>query len=495
MQKKVRVDRGNFMDTGLPKTADEYSEIRSAAQVSLRKCKRKDHIQNKRLQQCSSPPPIVPISNLVFSSLDSIKCLRKLSSTPTFNFFELLDYHPSIIRTLGNNLNSKKDELVYEILWCLGNLVLGPPILVEQTSLYLDKFIEILISGNKLLAEQSCWVLGNIAAESSEKSAQITSKTEALRGMVNLLTLKNIRLASVAAWALCNLIKDRNLNFPLLFQFGILPATLDLITKPFSSQVTEGLWLLSYLSAEPCLEIVTQVFTNEKLETFKAYLEFDDSKVVLPIIRILGNGFVFSANLDSLFTDATFVYRVLRVFKIHDKQVKLEAIWMLSNLITHSYIEIVMKYAGEDIIKCLLVEAKDDDQSLKTEAGIALYNLAETLNCFYLAQILDMGKMFLLTMYVNNVANVPTWLRLGIQSRNDVYLLQVSLGFIGLCLECCELPYEMQQYVLSEEVKAVVEDCLVTMGRSLKSSDDEKYIMQQCKYILNWFGHELSNAN
>jgi hypothetical protein len=186
---------------------------------------------------------------------------------------------------------------------------------------------------------------------------------------------------------------------------------------------------------------------------------------------------------------------VLRVFKIHDKQVKLETIWMLSNLITHNYIEIVMKYAGEDVIKCLLVEAKEDDQSLKTEAGIALYNLAEALNSFYLGQILSMGKMFLLTMYVHNVANVPTWLRLGIQSRNDVFLLQVSLGFVGLCLEYHSLPFELQQYVLSEEVKVAVEDCLVTMGRSLKLSDDEKYIVQQCKYILNWFGHELSNAN
>ena len=495
MQKNLRLARNSFMDTGLPKTTAEYAEIRSVAQVYLRQSKRKDQIQNKRLQRCSTPPPLVSLSSLSLTSLDSIKCLRNLSSTPSFNYLELLQCQPNAISILGNNLNSHKDELIYEVLWCFGNLTLGPPILVEQISFYIQRFVDVLVSGNKTLAEQACWVLGNIAAESEEKRNFIRGKTEALSGMVNLLTLKNMRLASVAAWALCNLIRGEKLNYSDLFQTGALNAALDLIIKPFSGQVTEGLWLVSYLSAEPYADTRTQVYTNEKLEVFKAYLEFDDSKVVLPIIRILGNGFLYGFNLDYLFTDPIFVYRVIRVFKIHEKQVKTETMWMLSNLFTCGYTEIIMKYAGEDLIKCLLSEAKDDDQVLKTEAGIALYNLSETLNCSYFFQVLTMGKMFLLNTYVQNIANVPTWLSLNINSTIDVNLLQVSLGFVILCLEVPDIPYELHRYIHSDEVKEVVEDCLHTMRKSRPGTQDEKFIVQQCDYILNWFAHELSNTN
>lgn len=484
----------DFMCIGAPKTSQELRSFRSTAAVTLRKERRHHFLMHKRLNKVNDSPGVSvsldsALQDLSLSNISSVKTLRKLLCSESLDLITLMQLRPNIIHELSKGLQMAKPELAYEVAWCMANLALGPPMLVNDINLYRSIFIEVVIIGeNKALAEQSCWVLGNLAAENRAIREQIRNTPGLLKGMVHLLMLKSCSLNAVACWAMTNLIRGYVPDSKHFFEAGALSPVLEITHKPYSSQVVESLWLLSFFTYSAPDEVYELIYAQANITDYLKYLDYEDAKIIIPIIRILGNGFLMYPYFDYLFSTSEFSERLIKMVTNDHTQIKKESLWMLSNLITLCYIDNLMRFYGGKLISVLCALVTDETEEIKTEAGIALYNLSEVYSSLYLPRILQCSSSSIFKFFVSNIQNVPVWVKFQIQVICDIDLLKVSLGFIALCLELNECPREAEELILCDDVREAVEDCKFTLekGQSRYSSS-EAYIIQMCEHILKWF--------
>jgi hypothetical protein len=134
---------------------------------------------------------------------------------------------------------------------------------------------------------------------------------------------------------------------------------------------------------------------------------------------------------------------------------------------------------------------KDESDDFKSEAGIAIYNLCEVSDSAYFLPVVELGKRFLVERYYQNINNIPTWVGFKLSGTIDVNLLQVSLGFIALCLEVDYLSFDIRQFLFDGSVKDAVEDCCVSFRKAGARTEDDFTILKLCEYILNLFGQGL----
>jgi hypothetical protein len=143
-----------------------------------------------------------------------------------------------------------------------------------------------------------------------------------------------------------------------------------------------------------------------------------------------------------------------------------------------------MSNVGTDIFKALNVLVADESQEIRTEAGIALYNLAEIFSSTYLLTILSYDGPGVVNAFTYNISNVPTWVNFGLNVSFDVDLLKCSLGFIILCMDFNEFDKDTEDKLFGEELKRAVEDCQYTMSKAMCQGNSESYVMEQCNFLL-----------
>jgi hypothetical protein len=495
MEYKLFKDRNSsFMVTDLPKTTEEFSQFRSSALVTLRKQKRQQHILHKRLNKVNNSPGTLVslqevINTLNIFNIQSIKMFRKLLCEDKFDYMLLLQLKPDIVRALSKALQSKNNEMVYEISWCFANLALGPPMLVDQVGGFISVFTDIAAnSEDKSLAEQACWVLGNLAADNLVMKDCIRRMPGLVASLSRLLALKNPNLNSVVCWALCNIIRSQCPCTDDLIEAGVLAPVLDISHRPYSPQVVESLWLLSFLTISALQEVYVQVYTAHNLQLYLKYLEYDDINLLIPIIRIIGNAFVYYPSLDYLFSNSLFIDHTIKLINSPNTQVKKEIIWMVSNIFALDYVKPFINYSGDSMIKILLSFIDTDEQKLITELGICIYNLSEVYNSLYFQRILHYGKTNLIDFYINIIENVPIWVKFDIEVAYDIDLLKISLGFIALAFEFTDKSKDIDEYLYSDKVRDAIEDCKDTIRKGKnKYSNDEAFMISQCDVILKRF--------
>ena len=490
----------DFMCPSLPKTYSEFSNSRSTAAVTLRKEKRQKHLMHKRLNTLkNSPGSSVSlekvINNLSYTDLSSIKALRKLLCEDKFDKLHLLELRPDIVNYLSKGLISSKTELIYEISWCFANLAIGPPMIVNDVCNFKFFFADAIIHlDNKSLAEQACWVLGNLAADHINTKNSIVQIPGLIKSLVHLLTLRNNSLNSVACWTMCNLIRGPNPDTFIFFEAGALLPVLEITHKPYSCQVIESLWLLSFFTCKANNEIFALIYDQQNIQTYLKYLESNDPKLLVPIIRILGNGFLMYPYLDYLFITNEFSEILIKLINNQNPQVRKESLWMLSNIFSLEYSEPAMVYIGEKVIKSLISLINDEIQEIKNEAGIALYNLAEVYESRYLQSISFCTTLNVFEYYVSNILNVPAWIKLKIQGIYDIDLLKVSLGFLLLYFQQNDKKKEIEEYLYSDDVKDAIEECQITIEKGKNnSSSSEDFIIQICIDLLKWYNTDKYN--
>lgn len=491
MEIAVNPRLGAFMQTGLPKTIEEFSQFRAVAAVALRREKRQKHIMHKRMNKRASLTPVIKmtleeaISILSLNNLQSIKNFRKLLCLEKFDFLRLVQLKPDIVSYLAKGLESKKTELAFEVSWCFANLACGIPMLVNDVAGYTNVFHDIIVSGeNKFLCEQACWVLGNLAADSIAKRDGLREKPDLLKAMCNLMMLKNSSLSAVSCWALCNILRSHRPDCRVIVESFGLGVLIELCQRTFSCQVTESLWLLSFITCSYNSNIFIQIYKPELLNILVTYLNHYDNKTILPIIRIIGNGLLYNQNLDSIFSTPHFCQYTLKLLNKDCSQIKKETLWMLSNLFTLDYTRSYMNHVAPYIFKALNILVADESQEIRTEAGIALYNLAEIFSSTYLLTILSYDGPGVINAFTYNISNVPAWVNFGLNVSFDVDLLKCSLGFVILCMDFNEYNKDTEDKLFGEELKRAIEDCQYTMSKAMCQGSSESYIMEQCNFLL-----------
>lgn len=479
-----------YMQTGLPTTIEEFSQLQTSSAIALRKEKRQKHIMHKRLNKAHTQTQNLSledsISQLSLTNLHSIKAFRKLLCQEKFDFLRLFQIKPDIVHYLAEGLDYIKTEISFEIFWCFANLACGIPHFVNDVADYMQVFQDIIISGeNNFLCEQACWVLGNLAADSKEKREGLRRNLVLQKALCNMVIAGNNKLSVVACWALSNILRCIKPDCSVIVELGGVRILTEICQKAYCCQAVESLWLLSFITCTYDPTVLNQIYRPATLSSISKYLNYDDNKVILPTIRALGNGFLYNQNLSPLFSDSNFSQSTLKLLINDSLQIKKETLWMLSNLFTQDYTKNLMKYIGCELIKSLCTLVSDDTQELRTEAGISLYNLSEIFSSYYLNNILEYNGSDIIKAYIINISTVPTWVNFGLTSAFDVDLLKCSLGFIILCLECNDFNKETEETLFSDELREVVEDCKFTMHKAVTKKDcHEGYILEQCNFIL-----------
>ena len=164
-----------------------------------------------------------------------------------------------------------------------------------------------------------------MAADNNHTKNEIKLVPGLVKAIINLLMLKNNSLCSVACWTLCNLIRGCNSDVKALLELGILNPVLELTHKNYSCQTVESLWLLSFFTCNANEMVYSQVYSQKNIEDYLKFLNFEDFKTVLPVIRILGNGFLYYPFFDYLFTSFSFVETLIKLLKSENFQIKKES--------------------------------------------------------------------------------------------------------------------------------------------------------------------------
>ncbi|CAG9328922.1 unnamed protein product [Blepharisma stoltei] len=485
-----------FMDTGLAKSANEFSTQRSQAVVTLRKQKRQESIRYKRLKQTTSPSCNLSLDKVLneldISKVSTVKNLRKLLSYQKFDFNKLVQMCPNIIEILTPGLNNPQSELAFEVSWCLTNLALGPSYLIMEISKLIPAISAFIINPvNKMLAEQACWVLGNLAADSFDLRNGIRQVCGLVKGISALLQFKIPSLSAITCWTLCNLIRGSNPDISLFVENGVIFPVLDLTQRdPNSDQCIEALWFLSLLTNNTSPEAFQQIFKEENISRFFLILSSaNDPKLIIPILRIFGNAFLYYPYIDYLF-NRNFIELLIQFLSTESSQIQRETAWLISNIVScpREYIDILMSSNLSNEILDLLIWLLDNDAGdIKAEAGIALYNICEVQSSKYLLRILRKKGERLISFYQEVINNVPMWLKLGIQAIYDVDLLKASLGFCQICFEFSiqnqlDIPEETYSALNSSDLREALENCYFVF-KDLRGQN-EQFMKVFCSDLL-----------
>jgi hypothetical protein len=504
--------RDVFMETGLPKSKQDFLNSRSEAAITLRKKSRYEALMNKRLKLTSSPTISTKsldtlIQELDIHNLDSVKALRKALCNSQFDYAKLERFYPDIIDRLSPGLGGTHLEVTLEVAWCLTNIAGGSKGLVSNIAELIPRLAAYILNmENKIMAEQTCWVLGNLAAESKEIRDRIKEVCGLVKGITELLLLRTTSLSTVVCWTLCNLIRDHTPDASLFIEKGVLGIVLELTRRGCDKdECIESLWFLSYLSNNSGSPVYEQILMPENISAYLTILSTQhSSKILIPILRIIGNTLYYYEPAFSLINNSMLIDHLTKKLSSQEASVQRETAWIFSNIFSESISQVNLilqsPYAVQ-IISQLINLTSSHTQEVKNEAGIALYNLCERENSAYLMTVLNIGDIELLNFYLENIEYVPNWINYRLQDITDCDLLKVSIGFIQLILSydtLCNiyvvplaLPEEIKLKANSRETCEVIEKCQMTFeGCDYRLSQNEELVRSMCRELIKEYFSE-----
>ena len=504
--------RDVFMETGLPKSKQDFLNSRSEAAISLRKKSRYEALMNKRLKLTSSPTVSTKsldtlMQELDIHNLDSLKALRKALCNSDFDYAKLERFHANIINRLSPGLKGASLEITLEVAWCLTNIAAGSKGLVNDIAELIPRLSAYILNmENKIMAEQTCWVLGNLAAESNLIRDRIKGVCGLVKGITELLLLRTTSLSTVVCWTLSNLIRDHTPDASLFIEKGLLGIVLELTRRGCDKdECIEALWFLSYLSNNSGSQVYDQILMLENISAYLTILSTSyTSRMLIPILRILGNTLYYYEPAISLINNSILIEHLSKNLSFQETSVQRETAWIFSNIFSGpiSQVHFILQspYAVQ-IVSRLINLTNNHIQEVKNEAGIALYNLCERENSAYLMMVLNIGDIDLVKFSLIHIEYVPNWIHYRLQEITDCDLLKVSIGFIQLILSydsLCKiyvdplaLPEQIKLKVNSRKTLNRIEKCQLTFeGFDYRLSQNEELVRKMCSELIKEYFSE-----
>ena len=315
-----------------------------------------------------------PIPEIRLEAVRKIRQLLSIGSPPIGEVIES-GVLPELVSFLGND---DDHTLQFEAAWLLTNVASETS---NQTRALVDAkaipgFVHLLCSKNGDLREQSIWALGNIAGDCSEFRDRILEGGDALKHLLHcIITSSKLALVKNAIWTVSNLCRGKPAP-----SFSLVSPAIPVLALCLSSKDDEILidvcWSLAYLSDGTIDRIEMIVKSHHSvIPQLVELMESESVGVRVPALRTIGNLLTSDNHTQSVLDYP----RALPVLKnrLNDPRntVRKEACWAFSNITAGSveHIQMVIENGVVSVLVDLVEYGRDSD--VKKEAVWALSNM------------------------------------------------------------------------------------------------------------------------
>ena len=307
--------------------AEETRRRREDLSVQLRKDKRDENLQKKRLVKGGSPTQLDSLDHAALASAEArtaqlrmeiaerlrqlpqlVEAVhshdpqRQLEAVIAFRKLLSIERNPPIDDVIASGvvprlvqflMAAENPPLQFEAAWALTNVASGT---TKHTQKVIecgavDIFVMLLSSPNEDVREQAVWALGNIAGDSCVCRDLVLQKG-ALQPLLKLCDVAGrLTMLKNATWTLSNFCRGKpQPNFDLVSP--ALPVLAHIINNSEDAEVlTDACWALSYLSddtgpSNTKIQAVIQAGVTRKLVQL---LMHNSPNVKTPALRTVGN--------------------------------------------------------------------------------------------------------------------------------------------------------------------------------------------------------------
>ena len=391
--------------------AEETRRRREDLSVQLRKDKRDENLQKKRLVKGGSPTQIDPLDPAAQASADAqtarlrmeiaerlrqlpqlVEAVhsqdpqRQLEAVIAFRKLLSIERNPPIDDVIASGvvprlvsflMAAENPALQFEAAWALTNVASGT---TKHTQKVIecgavDIFVRLLSSPNEDVREQAVWALGNIAGDSCLCRDLVLEKG-ALQPLLKLCDVTGrLTMLKNATWTLSNFCRGKPQPRFELVQ-PALPVLAHIINHSEDAEVlTDACWALSYLSddtgpSNTKIQAVIQAGVTRKLVQL---LMHNSPNVKTPALRTVGN----IVTGDDQQTQEILRMSALPCLKAlldnPKKGIRKEACWTLSNITAGNTYQI-QQVIDAGILPPLISILEREDFDIRKEAAWAISN-------------------------------------------------------------------------------------------------------------------------
>eukprot|EP00051_Salpingoeca_urceolata_P032285 m.15073 g.15073 ORF g.15073 m.15073 type:complete len:523 (-) comp4952_c0_seq1:861-2429(-) len=338
----------------LSKTADSRRVGRASVNVQLRKDKRADQaLKRRNVREVPTFDPDDGDGDYFDPELDaqlrelcagvySADAAQHLVHTTKFRRLLSKANHPPIQEVIQTGVVPRfvqflqchdNPPLQFEAAWALTNIASGSS---EQTGVVVDAnavpyFIELLLSPNDDVREQSVWALGNIAGDKTECRDYVLSRGVMSPLLRLIAEAPKISMVRNATWTLSNLCRGKKPPPNFLIVKESLATLARLIFSHDEEVLTDACWALSYLS-DGANEKIQAVIDAGVVRRLVELLLNRNYSVVTPALRTVGNIVTGDDTQTQIVLNCSALHNLGTLLTCPKESIKKEACWTISNV-------------------------------------------------------------------------------------------------------------------------------------------------------------------
>lgn len=327
--------------------------------------------------------------------LEAVRGLRKiLSVEKNVPVTEVIDSGalPILVTLLGAGI---PDKIQFESAWALTNVAS-----TDRTSSIVEcgalpPLIELLLSSNADLREQSAWCLGNVAGDSAELRDLVLSHGAMEPLLQNIRNPASSSLLNNAVWTLSNFCRgkphvDLNMVRPAI---SVLSTIVDK-NNMRKDTIMDACWALSYLSDGPDVRIQAILDDGDNIaHNLVKLLGNENPNAITPILRTLGNIVTGNDVQTQTVLDAGVLSRIGSLLVDPKKNIRKEACWLLSNIAAGTQDQISYLMSCPQELGSVIEIARNEQWDVRKEAIWVIANISTGGRAEHIKAIVEFGAI------------------------------------------------------------------------------------------------------